>query len=91
MVNCEINGYKDEDNFPKYRKANTTLIGNVQVGNVIYSRINILMSNKDAVEVFNKIKVLEPILAIKQFAKAEKNESHSLTIILNDILIIIRR
>ncbi len=87
-VNCEINGYKDEDNLPDYRKANATLIGNVQVGNAIYSRINIPVSNKDAVEVFTKIKILEPISAIMQFAKAEReNENHSLSLQTNIALV----
>lgn len=80
-VNNEINGYQKNDNVPNYRKANTMLIGNVQVGYAIYNNINIPLSDAKAIEAFTKLEIREPISTIIQMAKAEKeSNSHSLVI-----------
>ena len=44
-VKNEINGYQKDDDIPNYRKANTMLIGNIQVGYAIYNHINIPLSD----------------------------------------------
>lgn len=80
-VNNEINGYQKNDNVPNYRKANTMLIGTVQVGYAVYNNINIPLSDAKAIEAFTKLEIREPISTIIQMAKAEKeSNSHSLVI-----------
>ena len=78
-VNNEINGYQRDEDIPNYRKVETMLMGNVQVGHVIYNNINIPLSDSKAVEVFTKFKIRDPISTIIQMAKAEEeSQSHSL-------------
>lgn len=87
-VNNEINGYQKDDAIPNYRKANTMLIGNVQVDYNVYNNINIPLSDSKAIEAFTKLEIREPISTIIQLAKAEKeSESHSLMLEANIVLV----
>ena len=87
-VNCELNGYEKNDIIPKYRKANTMLIGNVQVEYSLYKNINIPLADPKAIEMFNNIEIKESISNIMQMAKAEnESENHSLALEVNTILV----
>lgn len=87
-VNNEINGYQKGDNIPNYRKANTMLIGNIQVGYAIYNNINIPLSDTKAIDAFTKLEIREPISTIIQMAKAEnESKSHSLVLEANIVLV----
>ena len=54
-VNNEINGYDKEAKIPEYRKVSTILIGDVQVGYVIYSNVNIPIADKKAYNFFSTV------------------------------------
>lgn len=84
----ELNGYKEEYNIPKYRKTNAILIGNVQVGYNLYKNIEIPLADAEAIKMFSKVEVREPISTIMQMAKAENEiENHSLSLEVNTILV----
>lgn len=87
-VNNEINGYQKDDDIPNYRKTNTMLIGNIQVGYAIYNHINIPLSDSKAVEAFTKLEIRDPISTIIQMSKAEsESEAHSLMLEANIALV----
>lgn len=87
-VNNELNGYHENIDLPKYRKTHAMLIGNVQVGYSLYKNINIPLSDPQAIEMFTKIEVKEPVSKIIQMAKAEnESKEHSLLLEVNTILV----
>lgn len=87
-VNNEINGYGDKEVIPDYRIVNAALIGNVQVGYSLYSNINIPIIDKEAYELFTKVKISDPLSIIIQLAKAEiESEQHSLLLEANPIIV----
>lgn len=87
-VKSELNGYKKDDDIPKYRKTTTILIGNVQVGYSLYKNIEIPLADAEAIDMFSKIEIREPISTIMQMAKAEnESENHSLALEVNTILV----
>lgn len=87
-VNSELNGYKKDDDIPRYRKVTAILLGNIQVGNVLYKNIEIPLADAEAIEMFSKIEIREPISTIMQMAKAEnESENHSLSLEVNTILV----
>ena len=87
-VNNEINGYQKDDDIPNYRKANTMLIGNIQVGYAIYNHINIPLSDSKAIEAFTKLEIRDPISTIIHMSKAEsESEAHSLMLEANIALV----
>ncbi len=87
-VSSELNGYKEKEDVPKYRKINTALIGNVQVGYSVYKNISIPISDAEAIKMFTKLEIREPISRIIQMAKAENEcEEHSLLLEANTILV----
>lgn len=87
-VSSELNGYKEKQDVPKYRKVNTALIGNVQVGYSVYKNISIPISDAEAIKMFTKLEIREPISKIIQMAKAENEcEEHSLLLEANTILV----
>ncbi|MBP3595845.1 MAG: hypothetical protein J6J60_00365 [Clostridia bacterium] len=87
-VKNEINGYQKDDDIPNYRKANTMLIGNIQVGYAIYNHINIPLSDSKAIEAFTKLEIRDPISTIIQMSKAEsESETHSLMLEANIALV----
>ena len=84
----ELNGYKKESEIPKYRKTNAILIGTVQIGYSIYKNINIPLIDPEAINMFTKIEITDPISTIMQMAKAEdESEEHSLSLEANTILV----
>lgn len=89
-VSNEINGYNDSDDelVPNYRRANASLIGDVQVGYSIYKNMSIPILDKEAFDLFINIHIKEPISEIMQLAKAEtESENHSLCIETSPILV----
>ncbi len=87
-VNNEIYGYQKDDDIPNYRKANTMLIGNIQVGYAIYNHISIPLSDSKAIEAFTKLEIRDPISTIIQMSKAEsESEAHSLMLEANIALV----
>lgn len=87
-VSSELNGYKEKQDVPKYRKVNTALIGNVQIGYSVYKNISIPISDAEAIKMFTKLEIREPISKIIQIAKAENEcEEHSLLLEANTILV----
>ena len=87
-VNNELNGYKDKDDIPQYREVQTVLIGDIQVGYGIFKNVNIPIIDKEALEMFSKTKIREPISTIMQMAKAEQEiDGHSLSMEVNTILV----
>lgn len=80
-VQMEIYGYKNENEVPNYRRVNTILIGDIQIGYNIYNHVNIPFVDKEAFDFFSKFIILEPVSVIEQYALAEKeNEHHSLSL-----------
>ncbi|MGP1608941.1 MAG: AbiTii domain-containing protein [Clostridium sp.] len=87
-VNSEINGYKNGDALPNYRRATTTLEGDLQVGYCIYKNVNIPISDLKSLEFFTKFDIIEPVSTIIQISKAEQEtESHSLVLEVNPLLV----
>ncbi len=87
-VDNEINGYQKDDDIPNYRKANTMLIGNIQVGYAIHNHINIPLSDSKAIEAFTKLEIRDPISTIIQMSKAEsESETNSLMLEANIALV----
>lgn len=89
-VNNEINGYNDSDYelIPNYRRANASLIGDVQVGYSIYKNMSIPILDKDAFKIFSNILIKEPISEIMQLAKAEvQTETHALCLDANTMIV----
>lgn len=52
-VNNEMNGYAKDTKIPEYRKVNTILIGDVQVGYTIYNNVNIPIADEKAYNFFS--------------------------------------
>lgn len=87
-VKNELNGYQNNDDIPKYRKTTAMLIGNVQIGYSLYKNINIPISDPEAIEMFTKVEMREPISTIMQMAKAEnESEVHSLLLETSAVLV----
>lgn len=87
-VNNEINGYKKNDKIPEYRKVNTMLVGDIQVGYAIYQNVNIPFIDKEAFEFFSKADINEPLSTIMKLAEAENESSeHSLCLDANTVLV----
>lgn len=87
-VNNEINGYKKNDKIPEYRKVNTMLVGDIQVGYAIYQNVNIPFIDKEAFEFFSKADINEPLSTIMKLAEAENESSeHSLFLDANTVLV----
>ena len=87
-VKNELNGYKKKDEIPQYREVQTLLIGDIQVGYGLFKNVNIPVIDKDAINMFSKTKIIEPLSTIIQMAKAENEiEGHSLSLEVNTILV----
>ena len=87
-VNCELNGYEEKDTIPEYRKTNTMLIGNIQVGYSLYQNVNIPLTDPEAIKTLNKYEIKDPLSNIILMAKAEnENDNHSLALEVNSILV----
>lgn len=89
-VSNEINGYNDsnDDIVPNYRKANASLIGDVQVGYATYKNIGIPIGNTEAFKFFSNILIKEPISEIMQLAEAEvQTETHALCLDANVMIV----
>lgn len=70
----EMNGYGKEDIVPDYRKVRTTLIGKIQVYNIVYPEVNIPLNNKEAQKFFSEFEEIEPLSSILQYANSEKEQ-----------------
>ncbi|OUN31763.1 hypothetical protein [Massilimicrobiota sp. An80] len=87
-VNNEMNGYAKDTKIPEYRKVNTILIGDVQVGYTIYNNVNIPIADEKAYNFFSSFEINDPISALIKMAEAEnESEEHSLYLDANTLLV----
>ena len=87
-VNSEINGYKDKEKIPEYRKVNSMLIGDIQVGYAFYSNVNIPIIDKKAYEFFSRVSISEPLSTLMKLANAEnESEKHTLYLDANTVVV----
>lgn len=87
-VNSEINGYKDKEKIPEYRKVNSMLIGDIQVGYAFYSNVNIPIMDKKAYEFFSRVSISEPLSTLMKLANAEnESEKHTLYLDANTVVV----
>lgn len=76
----EINGYKNEDELPKYRILSCNVVGNTKTGYLLVSQVNIPVKNEFK-EFLSNYEVRVGLNSIQQYSLAEENnEKHNLSL-----------
>lgn len=89
-LNCELNGYSNDEDVPSYRIVNINLKGTYIIGSAFHGMKGTnqpLPLKPEYIKEYSNIKIKDGIYKIQQLAIAEKeNEDHHLSLTMNVLL-----